>query len=472
MKRLKHLYILAGVAFAGVMASCATSDIEPEEPSAEESGNVVMHISADIAADMGPAAETGSPAGELNTMLMSDKFPEGSLIFISQLGQKVSPLFPLTYTPETPNFYAYQYNGNESANWDQGYNFTLAPNSSPIEWEKIRSYGSVGNTFNLYSLYFPAGEIGKNGTVSNVVNNYPDVYAVTEWQNSRTVTEMKNYDVMGAYHATSSAYTRLTFRFYHLMVYVRVTLYVPVYDPQTDTGFTESAFGYSRFTTSVNVRDLLPGIAVGCSNEHGNQRNMSRFWTIDYHANRSSDREGPLVRTVPSSQNSPYGDSRANFYMHPWGIGDSHDAYFEEMTLTNVRDFYPNAESNTDRVRKYEFTAIIPPQDITGELLFMHLKKPGVDASIMPENLTKDQIKNYYFSVNQLVSGKNDISFASGTMNHIELYIPRKSNDVVKVRANILPWTETTTDMPLVDEDDINPNPDEETPENIRKENR
>lgn len=447
-----------------MMGSCASSDVEVDEPATEDHVNVVDEIKVSISSVSGTKNDEVSPAGELDNLLLSTTFPDGSLIFISQLGQTVSPKFPLTYNPETQNFYAYQYNGNQNATWEEGYNFNLAPNSSPIEWDKIRGYGSVGNTFNLYSLYFPSGVIGPNGTVSNVVSNYPDVYAVTEWQNSRTYWEMKNYDVMGAYHATSSAYTRLTFRFFHLMVYVRVTLYVPVYDPETNTGFTESAFGYSRFTTSTNVRDLLPCIAIGCSNEHGTQRNLSRFWTIDYNANRSSDREGPLVRTVISSQNSPYGDSRANFFMHPWGIGDSHDAYFEEMTLTNVKDFYPNADSNTDRVRKYEFTAIIPPQEISGELLFMHLKKPGVDASIPPQDLSKDQLKNYYFSVNQLVSGKNDISFTSGTMNHIELYIPRKANDVVKVKAQILPWTETFSDMTLVDEDDITQDNDEPTP--------
>ena len=459
MKGKNYLYIIAGLLVSGSLGSCASSDPDFDISGGGYEDREVLSVGASIAAAKAPSGNEAdeSSADYLTTLLESTKFPEGSVIFISQLGQDKSPVFPITYDDATENFYAYQYNGNEDATWEQGYNFTLAPNSAPIDWDKIMKVGSVGNAFNLYSLYFPGGSVKNNGNVSMVVNdNTPNVYAVTEWQNSRTIEQMKNYDVMGAYHATSSAYTRLNFRFFHLMVYVRVTLYVPVYDPEDGTGFTESAFGYSRFTTSQNVRNLVPCVALGGSQEHGQFRNLSRFWTIDYSANRSSDREGPLVMTLEPDANGPYGNSLANFYMHPHGIGDSHDAYFEEMTLENVREFYPASPTETERVRKYEFSAIIPPQkDLTGELMFFHLKKPGVGADIPPENLTVEQLKNYYFSARQLVSGDNDVSFTQGTMNHIELFIPRKANNVVKVKATILPWTETFTDMTLVDEDNL-----------------
>lgn len=441
------------MAVVGVLTSCSDEETDFQGPGAASDGDDFFSNVTVIL----PEYKDDGAATTLDEMLLRSTFQEGDRIFISQMGTTTMPLFPINPTVNTPNLYCYEYDGNTEADWENGYNFVLSPTSGALEWDKIRALGSVGNTFSLYALYFPSGSIGLN------MQNQPNVYGVTEWENNRTAQGMKDYDVMGAYHAFSAPYQRLRFRFFHLMVCIRLTLYVPVYDPVTDTGYGDNAFTQCRNQGINLVRDVIPGAFLGLSGEHasGSQtyRNMSRMWTIDYSANRSSDKEGPLVQCIPTT-NQSYGDPRSNICMYADGSDDEnnpyyYDARFEEMTLTNVKDFYPSSPTNTERVRKYEFTAIFPPQKISGELMYFHLKKIGTPAELKPEKLNTNSVARYYFGVNQLVTGKNDISYTSGTMNHIELFIPRTGNNTVLISAKVLPWTTSFTDMTVVDEDEL-----------------
>lgn len=462
MKNYKFLYFWIAAFIAATSVVSCSEDVDlPDTGTEIEKDDIVNNIRVFLPTRAGQSDVNAeiTPADSLDALLQQTEFPDGSIIYISQMGSTVSPAFPLTHNENTPNLYAYQYDGNKDATWEEGFNFTLAPNSAPIEWPVIQSYGSVGNTFGLYALYFPSGSIGLN-----VNANYPNVYTVSEWENNKTIEDMKNLDVMGAYHAFSSLYDRLRFRFFHLMVYVRLTLYVPVYDPndgKTGTGFDANAFTACRFQTANNVRNFIPGAFLGTSSQHSSNSqpymNLSRYWRIDYSANRSSDKEGPLVYTIPITDKT-YGSPNANICMHVHGLGRSPDASFEEMTLTNVRDFYPASPIETDRVRKYEFSAIFPPQTLSGELLYFHLKEVGTPASMLPENLNESSIRRFYFGVNQLVTDKNEISFTSGTMNHIELYIPRTGTNAILISAKVKPWTEAFTDMTVVDEAELNNN--------------
>ena len=105
-----------------------------------------------------------------------------------------------------------------------------------------------------------------------------------------------------------------------------------------------------------------------------------------------------------------------------------------------------------DQVRVYEFTAFLPPQTLSGELMYFHIKPPGTPDGIFNN---ESSIRRYYFSTSQLLTGKNEIEFTQGTINHITLYIPRSENNTVLVSADVLPWTEAFTDMTVIDEDEL-----------------
>lgn len=447
--RFKH-YILALLAGALSLTACVNDraivgdEPDPSSPPAVE--EKVTSISVSKGAPKKVAGTT-----PIDERLNSTEFPVGSKIYISQLGATTTPNFPSNYTLATKNFYAYQHYKNPDANWDNGYNFTLAENSNPIDWSIIKGYGSVGNSFALYALYFPSGNVSTSVNDAN-----PNVYAVTEWQNNRTDESILYFDIMGAYHTFSSLYSRLRFRMYHLMTCVRLTLLLPVEEVTKNgtTGFAENAFHTTRHQTTTEVRNFIPGAFLGASYEHagGNFRNVSRMWRIDYNANRSSDREGPLVETIKISNNLGLAPN-ANICMYPHNDEDdeSPDAGFKMATI-NPKEFYPNADRDRDQVRVYEFTAFLPPQTLSGELMYFHIKPPGTPDGIFNNEAS---IRRYYFSTSQLLTGKNEIEFTQGTINHITLYIPRSENNTVLVSADVLPWTEAFTDMTVMDEDEL-----------------
>lgn len=215
---------------------------------------------------------------------------------------------------------------------------------------------------------------------------------------------------MGAYHATSSIYTRMRFRLYHLMTYLKVTLYVPVYKGE----FSEpEKQNYSGF----NAGALKGGYLL----------NAITDFSIEWAASKSSDTEAPLVQSNQSSQ-------RKNIKMYRHQVD-------EDATVSlPVKDYYNGSVDGViddmDEVRVYNFSVIFPTQAFSDNFLCFALTTPGGD------------VKYYYFSGSQLLGADSDsYGLTQGTLQQLYLYLPRKTNQTVLVGAKILPWQNAQTDM-------------------------
>ena len=395
-----------------LMASC----IRGEAMDSEDDANPVTEVSVVTE----PLVVTGSVTraddavnDDIEDMTAENKFIDGkSLLYISQAGTIINPNFTGDKSSDNDlynnNLYRYVYSENSSADWNSGYNFTVfttEEGSNPVKWRDIRDRGSVGNAFKLYALHFP---------VENTVRFRVE-------KNQQELEDFRKSDIMGAYHATSSLYSRLRFRLYHLMVYLRVTLYVPVYlEPANDnsqsTGFDAGA-----------VKNAF-------------LRNVITDFDIDWRASRSSDNDAPFVFT-----DNKMHEVADYVFMYAHESNKEEDAPIRTIRI-NVGDFYGQG-SGEDEVYVYNFSVLIPPQKIENNDAFMQfqLLPAGSDDSEFDKD--KTQLKNYVFRTNQLMSGSNDFQLTQGSLSHLKLYLPRKGNDVILVGADIIDWTDASSDM-------------------------
>lgn len=374
--------------FAAPLAFFGCSQQGEEEEVKNEDEGVVSTISFTRAPRY---AATGIDSETEDT---STAFGEGSIIYVSQMGTYDGPNF----TQGAPtNLYQYQWYENEGAQWENDqYNFEAV--GDPISWNTVKNNGQVGNSFSLYGMYFPV-----NQTIRFNVET-----------NQTLLENFRISDILGAYHSTSSLYTRLRMRFFHLMVYLKVTLYVPVYQINANgdesTGYEEGAL--------TNAYVIQPFVD----------------FNVDWRANRTSDTEAPLV-----TMNS--GTSKSNIYMY------LHSGSGTDTEVITVSSYY-NGGSDTDTVRAYEFSVLFPPQSFNGNILCFQLQTPG------QQNGAPDSSNaiNYYFSSSQLTTETNDFRFVQGTLQHLSLYLPRHANETVLLGAEIIDWTEASTGMTVVEQ--------------------
>ncbi|MCH5241981.1 MAG: hypothetical protein J1F67_06110 [Muribaculaceae bacterium] len=333
--------------------------------------------------------------------ILNDKFVDKkSIIYISQLGPDKNPQFT-NFSPEAnPYCCKYIYYENNDATWDYEYNFKVADDSSSITWTKVKQVGSYQNSFSLFSLYFP---------IDNKVKFY-----VEKDQSGGEEYDTSNFlksDIMGAYHATSSLFTRLRFRFFHLMVYLKITLYVPIYKDETDD--EESKYsGYDEGS-------LLGGYVM---NAHTN-------FNIEWRANKSSDTEA-LATYVTDDKDD------IAMYLHPYDDK-------EVRKLENIKDFYSDFKGteNYDEVRVYNFSVLFPAQTFGDNYLCFGLR-----------DIEKNN-RYYYFSGSQVNGESGNLTLTPGTLQQLYLYLPRKSNETILVAAKILPWKDSVTDMTVTKDD-------------------
>lgn len=381
----KILYII--ILFLGTIiffGSCSNSNATDPEFQNDESIGLVSFTRA-------PRYSAADLDENSTDIITQSDFSSGSVIYISQLGTVLDPNFNMD---ATSNLYKYQWYENEEADWDNEYNFK--PQGAPIYWNDIKANGQVGNSFSLYGMYYPVGQTIR--------------YDVETDQ-----TNLNNFlisDIMGAYHS-SALYTRLRFRFFHLMVYLHVTLYVPVYEIKGDE------------TTGYDADALLTAYVV----------NPMTNFNINWRALRSSDTEAPLVQNAPSPVRKDIA-----MYQHPGN---------DEITEISVRNFYSGSELETDEVRTYEFSVLFPPQSFTGNILCFRLQTPGQQNA---DGSNENKYVSYYFSSTQLTTDINDFRFTQGTLQHLSLYLPRHANETVLVGANIIDWTDASTGMTVVEQ--------------------
>lgn len=339
---------------------------------------------------------------ENDSLIIIDSFEEGDILYFSQLSSSIDPNFG-SNPSEYPYQYQYTYTPNETANWYQQYNFAAQTREGMLDWDVVKSVGSVGNTFSLYAMYFPVRNIIRFNVETDQTGGESDEYDKSNFMMS---------DIMGAYHATSSLYTRLRFRLYHLMVYLKVTLYVPEYDDE----YSEQS-NYSGYQEGAMLGSFVMNA-------------LTRF-NIEWRANRSSDTEAPLTQTNPQ-------DSRSNIKMYQH-VPDEEtiinlpvDKFVSPQLLSTIEGLQADG---TDKVREYNFSVLFPSQTFGDDFLCFVLKTPEGNR------------KYYYFSGSQIVGDSGNYSLSQGTLMHLFLYLPRKTNETILIGAKILPWENSVTDM-------------------------
>lgn len=377
-----------------LFAACAGP--APKEPTPAEEERLLESVS--VLRQQRNAA-VGIDADDLTAPILPDGFAEKDLLYFAQMSANVDPKFT-----DDGNPYVYEYRQNPEADWGEEYNFRAA-NARPLDWKDVRVVGSVGNAFSFYAFHFP---------VDNAVRFRVEADQRGGQDAPFDTERFRKSDILGAYHATSALYTRLRFRLFHLMVYLKVTLYVPVYDGETSDDYSDAH--YSGF---------LPGAM-----RQSYVRNAYTDFGIEWRANRSSDTDAPLTQITNTA-------SRRDIIMY------QHDPGAEEIIEEfPVRDYYSGGTLGEDRVREYHFSVLFPEQSFGEKFLCFELTAPD------------NSVKRYYFSGNQIVGDSGNYNLIQGTLQHLYLYLPRKTNETILVGAKILPWADASTDMTVTQTDD------------------
>ena len=426
-------HTLTAISVLAVLASCSSHDAEMPFEGVEEQVSTVSVLcqSRTAAAGIltgadGDASDDGQDGKEDTSdrafgdilPIINDSFEEGnssdktgSLLYFSQQGPESEPNFSDDSEDVSPYLYIYEYKKNEeeAASWEKGYNFSKIKDRKPLNWRDVKTLGSVGNAFSMYAFYFPVD----NKTRVRDKRFYVEKDQRGPDTNPYDESNFRKSDIMGAYHATSLLYTRLRFRLFHLMVYLKVTLYVPVYDDTVewpeDGNIDNTDMKYSGFKEGAVKNAYV--------------LDADTDFSIEWRANRSSDTEAPLTQSA---------GNKANIIMY------QHKPDNEICEEFNVKDYYTNDNITDDRVRAYNFSVLFPSQPFANNSNFLCFELETPDGSY----------KYYYFSANQIVGDKSaNFGLTQGTLQQLYLYLPRKENETILVGAKILDWAGALTDM-------------------------
>lgn len=333
--------------------------------------------------------------------IINDSFSAGDLLYFSQMPQGGTPNFENDSESADNYLYIYTYKQGTDATWADGYNFQVVNGRLGFDWDNVINVGASGNAFKFFGFFFPIGQRPAWGVLTDQTGGPGNPYGKENFTRS---------DIMGAYHATSAIYTRMRFRLFHLMTYLMVKIYVPVFDG--------TAADYNNQSYSGFNEKALQGAYI---------LNAFTDFKIEWAASKSSDSEPPLVQADESKQ-------RQNIKMY------RHDIDETSTSEINISPYYggqvDGVKDNMDVVRTYQFSVLFPTQNFNGEFLCFALTTPGGDT------------KYYYFSAEQIVGAAgNSFGLTQGTLQELDLYLPRKTNQTVLVGAKILPWKEASTDM-------------------------
>lgn len=346
-------------------------------------------------------------------------FDKKSVIFISQKTDRTNPfrtqedIYPFIYKEE------YDTNKDPENDWydENVYNFTPRSTTNPLEWFKIGNTGSYLNGYGLYALYFPC-----QSDMTWKLEGGNILYSVAKDQTN--IEDLIKSDILGAYHSTLTLFSRLTFRMFHLMTYIGVRLYVPIYDPVTKTGYYDSS--------------LLGAYVENANNE----------FSIEWNVNIHSDYAGPKVK-------SPESKEKIKMYLHalPEGINERPVIPIKYTDFVYEGYFDQGLTDDIDYVKVYDFSVLVPMQESFENMDAANLKElPDLLSFWLKSNSGADNI--YYFKQsyvkNDEETGKqNVIKLDQGTYQYLELYLPRVGNKVIYAGSKLNKWDEHSVNFPL-----------------------
>ena len=455
-------------------------------------------------------------------ILLPEFVVDQSNLYVSQKTKKSNPFqqhFQEQDAEESTPTYKYVYYYNPNADWEKGFNFKPADgnqivqddgstvNGNALNWDDVGRFGSFGNGYSLFAMYYP-------------VDNVPKLKVQTD---QSTLENLMKSDIMGAYHSTSALYSRVRFRMFHLMVYLKVNLYVPVFrDDMTKGGKQQNSSGYLRgdltkaevvhsFTDigmewgAIRGSDTAPKVVSvyykddDSTGERERLDETSTTFLEDYlnlpdiqmysHGRKSDTQDGA---TEPEPQPEPNPDQNTGDTGDTGDAGDTGDTGdggdagdtgdtgdggdmgdggdtgdggiwpVKKMEHIKLSDFLtdeilkiqpmdPEQDNEYyDDVYVYSFSVIIPaPYSIFTE------QKPGfLRFTFKMGDLPS---KRYYFNGNFTKGNTNEgIALAQGNVQIMNLYLPRKGNEIILVEADVKEWSDVNTDMNLPKKDKDN----------------
>ena len=343
-------------------------------------------------------------------------FDANSIIQVSQKTRNVNPF----QSDDAIFDFRFKDDADDAA-WDKEntYNFSAYNTDVALDWNKIGAGGSWNGGFALFSLYFPI----ENTVRQKKGDNGATYYSVMADQS--TEDNLKKSDILGGYHSTPKLFSRIRFRLFHLMTYLRIRLYVPLYDNEKNTGYRENALDYATLN------------------------NVTPDFIIDWNAIRSSDTQGPAVTALD-------GEEEIIMYQHPLPEGTEN----HKIMKIKYKDFLSNnyfdqgIEGDFDYVRVYDFSVIIPVQKGMVDENGQQGTFAGTDFLNFYFRTNSGAITKYYF--NQALSAnttQSSLELNQGVYQYLQLYLPRVGNQAVCVSATVNPWGQMGTEMLLTPED-------------------
>ena len=352
------------------------------------------------------------------------KFDENTRVFISQQPDN-SKGIPSAFQSEDV-IYSYSYiPGRESATWEQGENFGPTDIDNPLNWETISNGGVFNGGFSLYAMLFPeSNEIQQRVTDDNTIH-----YFVQKDQS--TIENLKKSDILGAYHSTDNLFTRLRFKLFHLMTYVRIKLYVPVYDAESMTGFFADALDYAEIN------------------------NATTEFTVEWKAYLTTE-SAPRITALN-------GEEEIKMYQHH-NHNDAGEEIIEETEI-EWKKYIPDnffdqpLTTDKDRVKVYEFSVIIPMQKGLPDS-----EDPSKETQYASTNFLNFYLRSnapgvihkYYFNQSFYAnSNESSLELSQGNFQYLELYVPRIGNELILVKAHLNEWEHRSTgSFPLKEVED------------------
>ena len=375
----RYLYIFIAAIFA--FAGCSEGS---------ESAGPMQKMAVEFDLNFVGVAESGE--GTSKNGVLDDYFIDGrSVIIISQRGTSLSINFN-DYTidnegnqTENENLYKYVYYTNTSADWDNYYNFQPYGNRA-LDWAYMER-NSLNGEYALGALYYPVGY--------NVYNSVE--------QDQSSYENLLRSNVLGAWHRTYATKTRLRFAFYHLMEAIRVTLLIPDWNPEDNSGFGADA---------VESAAML---------------GMIKDFSIDWSLDNSTE-------TSPHAQYLREGVEPCDIIMYP----ESVDNDVRRVRYNDITSSFPDDEES---VRTATFVVLFPPQ------------QPAINAPAMRFILKTmgGQEKSYVWSTNNMYD--NPLRSEGGLVNNLTLYLPRKANNAILIKAHILDWVDADSQFTVIPDD-------------------
>ncbi|MCH5224788.1 MAG: hypothetical protein J1D77_02270 [Muribaculaceae bacterium] len=396
-------------------------EIEIEDPANHKDLNEVALLLDDMFHN--------EPGGRVDTLFFS-QLVSGKLVpfqgvspenFPENMNQDMRERFAEGY----PNLYRYYYQNRYSAVWEDepgGYNFFPTDTLKKMNWDHIKFWGKNNTGYVLYALYYPYNNILPFDETGNV-----DFKVETD-QTTKEALRKSNF--IGAYHSSAKSGQRLKFKLFHLASYLKVTLYVPVYNPNDSI---------MEGNKKVPFRSGFPADAL----IKGVVRNVYNRYSVNWYGGRSSD-SAPVtsvVTTTPRTDVTMYMPT-AEDYPETNGL--------PPKVTVRVSDYIRDAEAQElpeyDECWKITLSALIPsgqdypigdnefPQgQIWTDLNFLRF--------YFRQNIG-DVPKVYVFTGNSSsgLIGSGKLSIGQGELQHLSLYIPRYGAKAVLLNANVTDW--------------------------------